>query len=228
MKNIILTIIQITLPLFLFAQNGSNTSNGSNGNAITIEESGKVGVNNDTPKAQLDVGGDINASGKIMQGNNELLPKGSIIMFHGENIPVGWALCDGNEGTPDLRGRFIVGVGKNANKENKVKDEREYVYKEEGGANAVALSVDEMPKHSHSVNLTDSKIYRWDQSFAGSGSGKYLRTLIQIYNENHKELKDKYNNRYEKIEGVNTKYSGSDNAHENRPPYYALYYIMKL
>jgi len=54
MKNIILTIIQITLPLFLFAQNGSNTSNGSNGNAITIEESGKVGVNNDTPKAQLD------------------------------------------------------------------------------------------------------------------------------------------------------------------------------
>jgi len=27
------------------------------------------------------------------------------------NIPPGWALCDGNNGTPDLRDRFIVGAG---------------------------------------------------------------------------------------------------------------------
>jgi len=26
-------------------------------------------------------------------------------------IPAGWALCDGNNGTPDLRGRFVVGAG---------------------------------------------------------------------------------------------------------------------
>ena len=41
------------------------------------------------------------------------LPVGSIIMWFGsvQNIPQGWALCDGTNGTPDLRGRFIIGAG---------------------------------------------------------------------------------------------------------------------
>ena len=39
-------------------------------------------------------------------------PIGGIIMWSGQvsNIPSGWKLCDGNNGTPDLRGRFIVGA----------------------------------------------------------------------------------------------------------------------
>ena len=40
------------------------------------------------------------------------LPIGAIIMWYkstGE-IPAGWHLCDGNEGTPDLRGKYVVGV----------------------------------------------------------------------------------------------------------------------
>lgn len=27
------------------------------------------------------------------------------------DIPTGWALCDGTQGTPDLRDRFVVGAG---------------------------------------------------------------------------------------------------------------------
>lgn len=27
------------------------------------------------------------------------------------DIPAGWALCDGNGGRPDLRGKFVVGAG---------------------------------------------------------------------------------------------------------------------
>ncbi len=43
----------------------------------------------------------------------KLLPIGIIAMWSGaiETIPEGWALCDGNNGTPDLRDRFIVGAG---------------------------------------------------------------------------------------------------------------------
>ena len=26
-------------------------------------------------------------------------------------IPTGWVICDGNNGTPDLRNRFVVGAG---------------------------------------------------------------------------------------------------------------------
>lgn len=38
---------------------------------------------------------------------------GFIILWHGtvENIPAGWHLCDGDEGTPDLRNKFVPGAG---------------------------------------------------------------------------------------------------------------------
>ena len=44
---------------------------------------------------------------------SKLLPKGIIVSWYGsiEEIPKGWALCDGNNTTPDLRNRFIIGGG---------------------------------------------------------------------------------------------------------------------
>ena len=38
---------------------------------------------------------------------------GMIVPFYGAlgNIPSGWHLCDGTNGTPDLRGNFIIGAG---------------------------------------------------------------------------------------------------------------------
>ena len=40
------------------------------------------------------------------------VPSGGIIMWSGnyDDIPVGWALADGSQGTPNLRSRFIYGV----------------------------------------------------------------------------------------------------------------------
>lgn len=42
---------------------------------------------------------------------------GLIIWWYGAiaNIPAGWVLCDGNNATPDLRGRFNYGAGGTAN-----------------------------------------------------------------------------------------------------------------
>jgi len=41
------------------------------------------------------------------------IPSGGIIMWSGSigSIPAGYYLCDGNNGTPDLRDRFVVGSG---------------------------------------------------------------------------------------------------------------------
>jgi hypothetical protein len=41
------------------------------------------------------------------------IPSGGIIMWSGSsgNVPSGWVLCDGSNGAPDLRDRFIVGAG---------------------------------------------------------------------------------------------------------------------
>lgn len=64
-------------------------------------------------------------------------PVGGIIMWSGSEskVPFGWALCNGQNGTPDLRDKFIVGAGNT------------YAVAATGGSNAA---------HSHSVSMTSS------------------------------------------------------------------------
>ena len=38
------------------------------------------------------------------------VPAGVIVAYHGSGIPSGWALCDGNNGTPNLQNKFIIGA----------------------------------------------------------------------------------------------------------------------
>lgn len=67
------------------------------------------------------------------------VPSGTIVMWHGETIPDGWALCDGQNGTPDLRNVFPVGAG------------GEYALGATGGEKEVTLTVEQMPEHSHLI-----------------------------------------------------------------------------
>lgn len=59
--------------------------------------------------------GDLSVQGQITasSGNTSfhMIPRGGIILWSGSvtNVPSGWALCDGQNGTPDLRDRFIMG-----------------------------------------------------------------------------------------------------------------------
>lgn len=48
---------------------------------------------------------------RIQRDNS--LPYGVIVIWHGNtsSIPDGWCLCDGTNGTPDLRSRFVYGAG---------------------------------------------------------------------------------------------------------------------
>ena len=45
------------------------------------------------------------------------LPFGTIMLWHGGagGVPLGWVICDGNNGTPDLRDRFVIGAGSTYN-----------------------------------------------------------------------------------------------------------------
>lgn len=67
---------------------------------------------------------------------NKLLPIGSIIMFGGQNIPEGWHICDGTNGTVDLIDKFIKG-GRYTGLE--------------GGETEIQLTKDNMPEHTHQV-----------------------------------------------------------------------------
>lgn len=81
-------------------------------------------------------------------GLNGPVPSGGIIMWSGSesNIPDGWLLCDGRprtatEDTPNLSGRFIVGIGSNG--------ESSYSLGDDDGEDFHQLTVNEMPSHNH-------------------------------------------------------------------------------
>ena len=75
---------------------------------------------------------------------DQQMPQGGIILWSGaaNNVPAGWALCDGQNGTPDLRDKFIVGAGS------------AYQPGDAGGAAMAQLTTLELPPHSHSVTGT--------------------------------------------------------------------------
>lgn len=62
--------------------------------------------------AIVDVAGNETKKVKYSTLFSKFFPSGLILMWKGSiaSIPTGWALCDGNNDTPDLRDRFIVGA----------------------------------------------------------------------------------------------------------------------
>lgn len=77
----------------------------------------------------------------IKQGASDA--PGTIKQWYGtvESIPAGWVLCDGTNGTPDLRGRTPVGVDTG---------QAEFdTLGKTGGAKTHQLTVTEMPQHNH-------------------------------------------------------------------------------
>jgi len=102
------------------------------------------------------ISGSLSGSGSISGNGNitiieegELrIPNGIIVMWSGDitNVPDGFALCDGTDGTPDLRNRFIAGAGD------------EYTVGQTGGEKDHQLTESEMPSHSHQYQKASSTV----------------------------------------------------------------------
>ena len=77
---------------------------------------------------------------KSKEGFQQISTRGMILRWKGaiNNIPSGWVLCDGNNGTPDLRGRFVLGSNQN-----------NYNIGNIGGEENHTITIEEMPSHSH-------------------------------------------------------------------------------
>jgi microcystin-dependent protein len=79
------------------------------------------------------------------------IPVGGIIMWSGAGVtlPSNWKLCDGSTyngvTTPDLRGRFVLSSGSGSGLTGRSVGQA-------GGAETVALTVGQMPSHSHDVS----------------------------------------------------------------------------
>ena len=185
-------------------------------------------------------GATLGGSELLTQGNlNSFLPASRglvhtnmIFMWFGSliSIPAGFALCDGTGGTPDLRGRFVIGAG------------GAYALSAVGGAESAtsavggshthtitgtALTVAQMPSHSHSIlaslssgntdpvtNLTGGIAGDVNNlsTVAANGAGTPLITAAGT-GETHTHTADTA--------------AGHTHTVTTMPPYYGLFYIMK-
>ncbi len=166
--------------------------------------------------------GDLNvAAGKVQEGGNPLLPRGVIVMWSGlvSAIPAGWTLCNGTAGAPDLRGKFVVGYNGGDTDYNAAG--------KTGGAKTVALSVAQMPSHNHG-NTGSGHSHNY---FFRDGTGDNSSGDSSIPNVDTTKTDANGTIRYlPRVDsGIHThSNNGSGSAHENRPAYYVIAFIMKL
>ena len=148
------------------------------------------------------VGGNLSLGGELKGPGS--FPRGAIVLWHGSasSIPDGWKLCDGQNGTPDLRDRFVVGAG------------GEYAKGANGGEKEHRLSEEELPQHRHE--------YVGDDALAGiaAGCSTAIRNTATRYDA------ESSMSGYSQVFATSS--TGGGAAHENRPPYYALCYIMRV
>lgn len=157
---------------------------------------------------------------QIMQG---AIPSGLIVIWNGDasSVPAGWAICNGSNGTPDLRDRFVVGAGGS------------YSQGTTGGgstttptctftAQAITLTDAQLPSHTHSY------MDRTPNTARTTGPYSSLGTVTSTNRSTYYTC------------NASETYSGSRQAHghENSslsidqinytPPYMAKLFIMKL
>ena len=137
------------------------------------------------------------------------IPSGGIILWSGSiaAIPTGWYLCDGNNGTPNLRDRFVVGAGTS------------YTVAATGGSkDAVVVS------HTHTMNSTGSHSHSYDRSVIYT-NGSFGPTGSAPYPSDSVDYSDTTGSAGSHSHTINS--AGVSGTNANLPPYYALAYIMK-
>jgi hypothetical protein len=183
----------------------------------------------------VSAGSSINSVGDIVtQGKFSgygTIPIGGIIMWSGSiaTIPTGWSLCDGTSSTPDLRERFIIGAGGN---NTTVADTTGYNPGTTGGLNFVGLSTAEVPGHTHPITITSASVSVSPTSVTTGVSvttgtngtaGTITPTIVTAVSSTNSTLSASFT--YTGDTGSNN--TSTVSAHENRPPYYALAFIMR-
>ena len=177
-------------------------SHAGQGNTLVIADNDRVGIGTTNPQAELHVDGAIIGNGTI--------PIGGIIMWSGSiaSIPTGWALCNGNNGTPNLTDRFVIGSGNS------------YSVAATGGSkDAIVVShthtgsTDTAGSHTHTYqDRINTGVTEGNVNGNNAGGSDVTRTTAAAGSHSHTITIDS---------------SGSSGTNANLPPYYALAFIMR-
>ena len=176
-------------------------------------------VNGDDRTAKLGSGAVVAAAGSYAARHGSSLPKGAIIMWSGRDTPEGWALCDGSNDTPDLRGRFILGAGQGNGLSPRLAGQV-------GGEEKHKLSVEEMPSHTHGVN-DPGHLHNWTASRQRAGVDDQNNTT-EFSRGDNSTADTVSKNTDSRATGISLSVAGAGSPHENMPPYFVLAFLMKL
>ena len=212
----------------------SGTSGDNFTNAGTLTSSGTLAV---TGNFTLD--GSAGTSGQVIVSAGTGTPTwgnafvtGMIMMWSGSiaSIPTGWYLCDGNNGTPDLRNKMIVSA--DADDAGIAKTTVTGSATKSGGSKDAII-----PSHSHTFSGTVEDRYldqvkmltggAWSTPITVPYDGNFS-TSIQSGRDDggNRNLQFKGGTRNATLSGT-TSTAGTSVTNANLPPYYALAFIMK-
>lgn len=149
-----------------------------------------------------------------------IVPSGCILAWSGavSAIPDGWLLCDGTNGTPDLRGRFLLGAG------------GDYSVAAQGGSKTKTLTTANLPSHSHgSGSLSTNSAGRHSHTWACYGGSEDISVDdgAQEYRGTKFANLTSTDGLHNHVVTGTTGNTGSGTAFDIMPPYYALCYIMR-
>ena len=222
---------------------------------VIRSDNGNIGIGTDNPNSSLNLEGDMISIPNSNTGDVGAItgwgsmPVGMIIMYYGdmngkspntklEGTLDNWKLCDGTNYsqygivTPNLSNLFIVGAGLASGV-----DSSYYTTGDTGGANTVTLTENELASHTHSQSTagTEARHYHHltasecdDHNYPPTTANK--GTTPYVAGTDDRSDTD-YGPDYTSTNGSHShsiNAAGGTDSHENRPPYYALAYIMRV
>jgi hypothetical protein len=165
---------------------------------------------------------------------NNFLPSGTIIMFYSKaiagqvnysaaDIPAGWVVCNGENGTPDLRDRVPVGGGLVGN-----------VYGAKGGSWDHTITTEHLPSHDHKFRnayskgvVTASKDNGWP-----SGVGTIFMDMSDPVEHGQAKAINKgttgWSQKFEKDDTLTTQATGDGKPMRIVSPFTIVLFLMKL
>jgi microcystin-dependent protein len=194
--------------------------------------------------------------GLELDGPFNIIPKGVIVAWNGKDAPAGWALCNGENGTPDLRGRFIrmwndVGFkqdhgwhGGATNSTVRIQGVQpqdslrsgsrglnhgyimKHHFNDMGGTDVYNLQVVEMPAHSHGMNAAGDHNHHVNNPFGTTHNYDNRVNFAGGGRRYGYPVTITLNNAGNHTHAIHN--TGNGYGHGVSNPYYVLTYIMKL
>jgi len=205
----------VTGPIGATGQTGptGTGSTGDTGSTGATGQTGPTGTGSTGPAGPTGLVGSTGPTGEIGPtgpSNGDAIPRNAIIMWTGEIAPTGWALCDGGDGRPDLRDKFILSSGT-------------FGIGATGGSKSI--SIGNLPSHTHTINIYDPGHFHHLNIFNGEGGDTTDQTKCfqPLSNALGNEI-----NSDDQFTGITGAADNTGGNVDYYPPYYVLAFIIKL